>query len=109
MNDDNNSDESHIRNRLKLVSQLKAVRKQKKMTLNQVAALTGIKLQNLSRLERGHVPPSVTSVCRYAAALGGEIVFHVPEAKQDVASETEREEPPGCSSLCTCSPSCPSG
>ncbi|BCB16426.1 TPA: helix-turn-helix domain-containing protein [Haemophilus influenzae] len=54
-----------------IVQQLKADRLAKHLTQQDIANLTGIKTQNISRLERGMVMPNADTLIRYAQALGG--------------------------------------
>ncbi|ECG3146347.1 helix-turn-helix transcriptional regulator [Salmonella enterica subsp. enterica serovar Legon] len=63
-----------------LVMQLKLARKAKKMTQEEVAARMGTKKQNISRLERGTTEPLLGTLNRYAAVLGGRLVFQMESA-----------------------------
>ncbi|MFP2466780.1 helix-turn-helix domain-containing protein [Pseudescherichia vulneris] len=63
---------------LSMVGQLRQVRKYKKLTQEDIAEMTGLKFQNISRIERGCVIPNLKTLLRYASALGCgfELVFH---------------------------------
>ena len=51
-------------------SRIRTVRRQRGMTLDALAAATGLDKGHLSRLERGHKGPSVASLVQIAEALG---------------------------------------
>ncbi|MDH2927898.1 helix-turn-helix domain-containing protein [Lonepinella koalarum] len=59
----------------KMINELKQYRLTKHLSQSEIAKRTGMKVQNISRLERGLVRPSFETVTRYAQALGGEIMF----------------------------------
>ncbi|AVF34515.1 helix-turn-helix transcriptional regulator [Rahnella sikkimica] len=59
----------------KMVAELKETRKAEALTQEDMARLTGLKKQNISRLENGVVSPTFFTLSRYAAALGGTIEF----------------------------------
>ncbi|WP_386696659.1 helix-turn-helix domain-containing protein [Lonepinella sp. MS14436] len=58
-----------------LLATLRNHRTQLHLTQQDIADKTGIKAQNISRLERGLSRPSLETITRYAQALGGSIVF----------------------------------
>jgi len=53
-----------------LAAQFKTARKAKHLTQQDVALNTGIKKQNISRIENGLVSPNFLTLNNYAAALG---------------------------------------
>ncbi|MDH2926840.1 helix-turn-helix transcriptional regulator [Lonepinella koalarum] len=58
-----------------LMASLKAQREAQNLTQKDIAEKTGMKIQNVSRLERGLVRPTLDTLSRYANALGGRIEF----------------------------------
>ncbi|TYG33358.1 helix-turn-helix transcriptional regulator [Lonepinella koalarum] len=58
-----------------LLATLRNHREQLHLTQQDIADKTGIKAQNISRLEHGLSRPSLETITRYAQALGGSIVF----------------------------------
>ncbi|WP_439256687.1 helix-turn-helix domain-containing protein [Lonepinella sp. BR2271] len=58
-----------------LMASLKAQREAQNLTQKDIAEKTGMKMQNVSRLERGLVHPTLDTLSRYANALGGRIEF----------------------------------
>ncbi|NDL64771.1 helix-turn-helix domain-containing protein [Acerihabitans arboris] len=60
-----------------LAAQLKTVRKAMQLTQQDIALKTGIKKQNISRIENGLGSPNFSTLNRYAAALGGSFVFQL--------------------------------
>lgn len=58
-----------------MVRQLKADRLAKKLSQQDIAERTGIKTQNISRIERGLVVPKTDTLIRYAQALGGSFQY----------------------------------
>lgn len=58
-----------------LLDELKQARLAQKLSQNDIALRTGMKMQNISRLERGVVTPTIDTLSRYAMALGGSIHF----------------------------------
>jgi hypothetical protein len=58
------------------VETLKATREALGLSLGDIKASTGIEKSNLSRLENDpHPNPTIDTLCRYAAAVGKEIVI----------------------------------
>ncbi|MGR6981211.1 helix-turn-helix domain-containing protein [Testudinibacter sp. P27/CKL/0425] len=66
-----------LEERRKLVEMLKAARLELKLTQSDVAEKSGINVKNISRLERGVVSPTFTTLSRYAHALGGSLTFQL--------------------------------
>lgn len=62
-----------------IMSTLRQLRKQKKITLAQYAELTGLNLTNLSGVENCKRSISVGRLLRMAEALGAEVIVRVPE------------------------------
>lgn len=58
-----------------MMTELKAARQQCNLTQEEVALRAGLKKQNISRMEKGIISPNLTTLSRYAAALGGTFVF----------------------------------
>lgn len=58
-----------------MVQQLKQDRITKKLSQQEISLRTGIKTQNISRIERGLVIPKTDTLLRYAQALGGEFQY----------------------------------
>lgn len=58
-----------------LVEQLTLARKAQKLTQQDVAVRMGTQKQNISRLERGEVDVQLATLNRYAAVLGGKLIF----------------------------------
>ena len=52
---------------------LREIRKERKMTLDQLAKLTGMSKGHLSRIERKETEPTITSLARIALALNVDI------------------------------------
>lgn len=89
-NDDNREKVIHQ----KLISQLKQARKAKQLTQVDISKRTGLKTQNISRLEKGNMAPNLISLCRYAAALDGHFVFQFdttssPEPNEDSSNQKQ--------------------
>ncbi|AHM74062.2 helix-turn-helix domain-containing protein [Yersinia hibernica] len=66
---------SDLQIRQALMTELKAARQQCNLTQEEVAQRVGLKKQNISRMEKGIISPNLTTLSRYAAALGGTFVF----------------------------------
>lgn len=64
-----------LREQKRLAKMLKNARLAKQMTQAEVAKLSGMNVQNISRLERGLISPTFTTLNRYARALGGSFQF----------------------------------
>lgn len=58
-----------------MIKQLKQDRLAQNLSQRDIAERTGIKVQNISRLERGLVAPKADTLLRYAQALGGHFQY----------------------------------
>ncbi|MEG9474905.1 helix-turn-helix transcriptional regulator [Mannheimia indoligenes] len=58
-----------------MIQQLKQDRISQKLSQQEIAQRTGIKTQNISRLERGLVIPKADTLIKYAQALGGSFQY----------------------------------
>lgn len=58
---------------------IRTVRKQQKMTLAQVAEVTGLSISFLSDLERGRTNPSLSTLKRLAACYGVQVAYLLEE------------------------------
>lgn len=58
-----------------MIQQLKQDRIAQKLSQQEIAQRTGIKTQNISRIERGLVIPKADTLIRYAQALGGSFQY----------------------------------
>lgn len=67
-----------------MMTELKAARQQCHLTQEEVALRAGLKKQNISRMEKGTISPNLTTLSRYAAALGGTFVFKFNQSAQQV-------------------------
>ncbi|TNH09111.1 helix-turn-helix domain-containing protein [Testudinibacter sp. TR-2022] len=54
-----------------MLNELKQARLAQKLSQSDIAKRSGIKMQNISRLERGLVSPTIETLIRYAIAVGG--------------------------------------
>ncbi|WP_267963751.1 helix-turn-helix domain-containing protein [Testudinibacter sp. TR-2022] len=68
-----------LEERRKLVAMLKAARLELRLTQSDIAEKSGINVKNISRLERGIVSPTLTTLSRYAHALGGSLTFQLQQ------------------------------
>ena len=66
-------EEEKLQPRLDVISQIRQVRKKKKMTQEGLAQRAGNKKSNISRLESGKYNPSLDLLIRVAACLGKRI------------------------------------
>lgn len=64
-----------------MIKALKEARLELNLSQAEIAHRTGIKTQNISRLERGIVSPSFETLVRYAHALGATIKLEMPKIK----------------------------
>lgn len=64
-----------------MIKALKEARLEMNLSQADIAQRTGIKTQNISRLERGIVSPSFETLARYAHALGATIKLDMPNLK----------------------------
>ncbi|MFV8797968.1 helix-turn-helix domain-containing protein [Yersinia sp. LJYL362] len=66
---------SDLQIRQAMMTELKAARQRCHLTQEEVAQRAGLRKQNISRMEKGIISPNLTTLSRYAAALGGTFVF----------------------------------
>ncbi|MCI8892670.1 MAG: helix-turn-helix transcriptional regulator [Eubacterium sp.] len=66
-------EEEKLQPRLDVISQIRQVRKEQKMTQEALAQRAGTKKSNISRLESGKYNPSLDLLIRVAACLGKRI------------------------------------
>lgn len=66
-------EEEKLQPRLDVISQIRQVRKEQKMTQEVLAQRAGTKKSNISRLESGKYNPSLDLLIRVAACLGKRI------------------------------------
>lgn len=57
------------------IAQLRALREQRGLSTTQLAERTGLKQQNVSRLEQGKYPPNLVTIMRYVEGLDAEVVI----------------------------------
>lgn len=69
---------NEIQIRKALMTQLKEARKALHLTQQDVAQKIGTQKQNISRMENGKSVPNLATLSRYATALGGTFIFHIP-------------------------------
>ncbi|MBP3611159.1 MAG: helix-turn-helix transcriptional regulator [Lachnospiraceae bacterium] len=70
-----------------VVDQLYALRKQRKLTQQDIADATGMKRANIARIERKRYAPSMESLVRYAESLGVKLVFDLVKEPVEEAEE----------------------
>ncbi|CNL83640.1 helix-turn-helix domain-containing protein [Yersinia proxima] len=66
---------SDLQIRQAMMTELKAARQRCNLTQEDIAQRAGLRKQNISRMEKGIISPNLTTLSRYAAALGGTFVF----------------------------------
>ena len=66
---------SDLQIRQAMMTELKVARQRCNLTQEDVAQRAGLRKQNISRMEKGIISPNLTTLSRYAAALGGTFVF----------------------------------
>ncbi|MHA3661071.1 helix-turn-helix domain-containing protein [Yersinia enterocolitica] len=66
---------SDLQIRQAMMTELKAARQRCNLTQEDIARRAGLRKQNISRMEKGIISPNLTTLSRYAAALGGTFVF----------------------------------
>ncbi|CNI25859.1 putative DNA-binding phage-like protein [Yersinia massiliensis] len=76
---------SDLQIRQAMMTELKTARQQCNLTQEEVAQRAGLKKQNISRMEKGIISPNLTTLSRYAAALGGTFVFKFNQESQSVS------------------------
>lgn len=60
-----------------MIQELKSMRLAQRLSQLDIAERTGIKTQNISRLERGMVSPTFDTLARYAIAVGAKFKLEV--------------------------------
>ncbi|ATM85829.1 helix-turn-helix transcriptional regulator [Yersinia massiliensis] len=76
---------SDLQIRQAMMTELKTARQQCNLTQEEVAQRAGLKKQNISRMEKGIISPNLTTLSRYAAALGGTFVFKFNQESQSTS------------------------
>ncbi len=71
---------------------LKEVRRQKEMTLKEVAEASGMSPTHISEIERGKTSPTVGALRKIAAALGKDTAFFVEEKPLPKVSVVKKED-----------------
>ena len=66
----------------RVVEQYKEMRKEKKLSQEQVAAVAGMARPDISRFESGRYNPSLELMVRYAHALGCELKIELVPAEE---------------------------
>jgi transcriptional regulator with XRE-family HTH domain len=76
------------RSSLRLGEDIRHLRKAKRLTLGQVASMTGLSSGFISQIENGQNRPSVTALFRISRALGVSVGWFFP-AQEDSVADTE--------------------
>ena len=72
-----------------MLGELKAERERRGLSLADMMRLTGMSRESISRLENDPAPnPTVLTFARYAAALGLELQFSAPRARNNQLTTT---------------------
>lgn len=71
------TDQQLLNNRIRLGQRFAQIREEKGLTLQQVEELTGLKRQNISRIEGGKYNVGIDILAKVAAALDCKIDIHV--------------------------------
>ncbi len=82
-----NEDYTDLQIRQSMMTELKAARQRCNLTQEDVAQRAGLKKQNISRMEKGIISPNLSTLSRYAAALGGTFVFKFNSESSCVSKE----------------------
>ncbi|HDL8055940.1 helix-turn-helix domain-containing protein [Yersinia enterocolitica] len=78
---------SDLQIRQAMMTELKAVRQRCNLTQEDIARRAGLRKQNISRMEKGIISPNLTTLNRYAAALGGTFVFKFTQKPRCTSKE----------------------
>ncbi|HDL8016745.1 TPA: helix-turn-helix transcriptional regulator [Yersinia enterocolitica] len=70
-----------------MMTELKAARQRCNLTQEDIARRAGLRKQNISRMEKGIISPNLTTLSRYAAALGGTFVFKFTQKPRCTSKE----------------------
>ena len=68
----------------RLVDEMVELRKQKRMTQQDIANATGMKRANVARVEGKKFTPTIDVLMRYAECLGMEVELSLVEKKEDI-------------------------
>ncbi|CCV29806.1 TPA: helix-turn-helix transcriptional regulator [Yersinia enterocolitica] len=78
---------SDLQIRQAMMTELKAARQRCNLTQEDIARRAGLRKQNISRMEKGIISPNLTTLSRYAAALGGTFVFKFTQKPRCASKE----------------------
>lgn len=78
---------SGLQIRQAMMTELKAARQRCNLTQEDIARRAGLRKQNISRMEKGIISPNLTTLSRYAAALGGTFVFKFTQKPRCTSKE----------------------
>ncbi|HDU2631688.1 TPA: helix-turn-helix domain-containing protein [Yersinia enterocolitica] len=78
---------SDLQIRQAMMTELKAARQRCNLTQEDIARRAGLRKQNISRMEKGIISPNLTTLSRYAAALGGNFVFKFTQKPRCTSKE----------------------
>ncbi|AOF15021.1 TPA: helix-turn-helix transcriptional regulator [Yersinia enterocolitica] len=78
---------SDLQIRQVMMTELKAARQRCNLTQEDIARRAGLRKQNISRMEKGIISPNLTTLSRYAAALGGTFVFKFTQKPRCTSKE----------------------
>ncbi|EKN5158314.1 helix-turn-helix domain-containing protein [Yersinia enterocolitica] len=78
---------SDLQIRQAMMTELKAARQRCNLTQEDIARRAGLRKQNISRMEKGIILPNLTTLSRYAAALGGTFVFKFTQKPRCTSKE----------------------
>ncbi|EKN4055336.1 helix-turn-helix domain-containing protein [Yersinia enterocolitica] len=78
---------SDLQIRQAMMTELKTARQRCNLTQEDIARRAGLRKQNISRMEKGIISPNLTTLSRYAAALGGTFVFKFTQKPRCTSKE----------------------
>ncbi|HHH0530895.1 TPA: helix-turn-helix domain-containing protein [Yersinia enterocolitica] len=78
---------SDLQIRQAMMTELKAARQRCNLTQEDIARRAGLRKQNISRMEKGIISPNLTTLSRYAAALGVTFVFKFTQKPRCTSKE----------------------
>ncbi|EPW5278962.1 helix-turn-helix domain-containing protein [Yersinia enterocolitica] len=78
---------SDLQIRQAMMTELKAARQRCNLTQEDIARRAGLRKQNISWMEKGIISPNLTTLSRYAAALGGTFVFKFTQKPRCTSKE----------------------
>ncbi|MGD8985234.1 MAG: cupin domain-containing protein [Desulfobacteraceae bacterium] len=73
-------------NEKSIAERIRAYRRQKKITLQELADLTGFTKGYLSKIERSHSAPPYSTLNKIATALGFDVIFLFRDTNQEVSA-----------------------